>query len=240
MIMLGTFINSLTIIVCAVIGLLLSKGLKENYKEILLQAVPLAVIFIGMSGTLKGLMSEDAEPLLFIISLVIGGLAGEIIGIEASLERLGEGLQKKFGNGEGTFAKGFVSATLIFCVGSMAILGSLDSGLRGNHETLFAKSILDGVLTVILTSSLGIGVAFSALSVLIYQGSITLMSGFIAPYMTADMLREISIVGGVLIFSLGMSMLDIVKIKTGNLLPAILVPVIYYLFRDHAMVFFLR
>lgn len=239
MIMLGTFVNFLAVLIGGTLGSLIKEGLKDNYKEIVMQAIPLAVIFIGISGALKGLLSPGAEPLLFIISLVIGGLIGEAMGIERRLENFGESIQKRFIKGESRFAEGFVSASLIFCVGSMAILGSLDSGIRNNHEILYAKSMLDGTFSVIYAATLGIGVAFSAVPVLIYQGLITVMAQYIAPYLSADMIREISIVGGILIFCIGISMLNIRKIKTGNLLPAMIIPVIYYLLKDPVMSFFM-
>ncbi len=239
MIMLGTFVNFLAVVIGGILGSLIREGLKENYKEIVMQAIPLAVIFIGISGALKGLLAPGAEPLLFIISLVIGGIIGEALGIERRLESFGESIQKRFIKGESRFAEGFVSASLIFCVGSMAILGSLDSGIRNNHDILYAKSMLDGTFSVIYAATLGIGVAFSAIPVLVYQGSITIMAQHIAPYLTADMIREISIVGGILIFCIGISMLNIRKIKTGNLLPAMIIPVIYYLLKDPVISLFL-
>lgn len=239
MIMLGTFVNFLAILIGGSLGSILRGGIKDNYKDIVMQAIPLAVIFIGISGALKGLLSPGAEPLLFIISLVIGGLIGEAMGIEKGLENFGELIQKRFIKGESAFAEGFVSASLIFCVGSMAILGSLDSGIRNNHDILYVKSMLDGTFSLMYAATLGIGVAFSAIPVLVYQGSITIMAKYIAPYLSADMIREISIVGGILIFCIGINMLDIVKIKIGNLLPAMIIPVIYYLLKDPILSFFM-
>ncbi len=239
MIMLGTFVNFLAILIGGSLGSILRGGIKDNYKDIVMQAIPLAVIFIGISGALKGLLSPGAEPLLFIISLVIGGLIGEAMGIERGLENFGELIQKRFIKGESAFAEGFVSASLIFCVGSMAILGSLDSGIKNNHDILYVKSMLDGTFSLMYAATLGIGVAFSAIPVLVYQGSITIMAKYIAPYLSADMIREISIVGGILIFCIGINMLDIVKIKIGNLLPAMIIPVIYYLLKDPVMSFFM-
>lgn len=239
MIMLGTFVNFLAVLIGGTLGSILKEGIKDNYKDIVMQAIPLAVIFVGISGALKGLLSPGAEPLLFIISLVIGGLIGEALGIERRLENFGEMIQKRFIKGESSFAEGFVSASLIFCVGSMAILGSLDSGIRNNHDILYAKSMLDGTFSLIYAATLGIGVAFSAIPVFVYQGTITVLAKYIAPYLSADMIREISIVGGILIFCIGISMLNIKKIKTGNLLPAMIVPVIYYLLKDPVMAFFI-
>lgn len=226
--MLGTYVNTIVVIIGSIIGLLIKSGLKEKYRITIMQGVALAVLFIGIATTLNGMMN-GGQPILFIISLVIGGFGGEMIDVDAQLKKLGDWLQKKFGNGEHNIAQGFVTASLLFCVGTMAILGSLDSGLRGNHDMLYAKSVLDGFTSIILTSSLGIGVIFSAASVFVYQGAIVLFASALEPVLTAEIIREISIIGGILIFSLGLNMLELVKIKTANLLPAILVPPLYYL-----------
>ena len=228
--MLGNYVNALAIIVGTLLGLLFHKGLKEKYKTIVMQAIGLSVLFIGATTALGGLLNPDSEPILFIISLVIGGLIGELVGVENGLERLGMFLQKRFASTESNVARGFVTASLIFCVGTMAIIGSLDSGLRGNHDMLFAKSVLDGITSMILASSLGFGVIFSAVAVFIYQGAIVLFAGMIEPYLTIYVIREISIIGGILIFGIGLNLLEIIKVRTANLLPAILIPVIYYLF----------
>ena len=227
--MLGTLINTFAILLGGGIGLFIKDGIKEKYKTIIMEGVSLAVLFIGAVGAIKGLLDPQSHPILFIISLAIGGIIGEWIDIQGKLQKSGDFFQKKIGRNSGLISQGFVSASLIFCVGTMAILGAFESGLQGNHNTLFVKSILDGITSLILASTLGFGVLLSALSVLLYQGSLTLLAGFVQPYITNDMMREISIVGGILIFSLGLTMLDIKKIKTGNFLPAILIPVIYYL-----------
>jgi uncharacterized membrane protein YqgA involved in biofilm formation len=227
--MFGNNVNAIVIIIGSFIGLLLKNGLKERFKSIVINGVGLAVIFIGATSTIGGLLDENSEPILFIISLVIGGIIGEWIGIEKRLNQLGEFIQGKFKSEGGNIAQGFVAASLLFCIGTMAILGALDSGLKGNHDILLAKSVLDGVMAIILTSTMGIGVIFSAFIVFLYQGIIVLFAGIVEPYLTADIIREMSIVGGILIFSLGLDLLEIKKIKTGNYLPAIFIPVIYYL-----------
>ncbi len=227
--MLGNYVNALAIIVGSLLGLIFHKGLKEKYKTIVMQAIGMAVLFIGATTALGGLLNPESEPILFIISLVIGGLIGELVGVENGLERLGMALQKRFGSAENNVARGFVTASLIFCVGTMAIIGSLESGLLGKHDMLFAKSVLDGITSMILASSLGIGVIFSAGAVFIYQGAIVLFAGMVEPFLTIAVIREISIIGGILIFGIGLNLLEIVKIRTANLLPAILVPLIYYI-----------
>lgn len=228
--MLGTYVNTAVIIIGSIVGLLLKKGLKDKYKNTIMHGVALSVLFLGISTSLSGIFN-GGEPILFIISLVLGGVLGEWIDIDHKLLQLGEWLQDKVGTSEHNIARGFVTGTLLFCIGTMAILGSLESGLRGNHDMLYAKSVLDGISSVILTSTLGIGVILSAISVFLYQGAITLLASFLEPILTAEVIREVSIIGGILIFSLGLNMLEIVKIKTANLLPAIVIPPIYYLIK---------
>ena len=229
--MLGTIVNALAIIIGGSVGLFIKGGLKQKYKDIIMQTLALSVMFVGLQSALSGLLNENVEPILYILSLVIGSAIGEKIDIELRLNKLGDSIQKKMGQKaeESNIALGFVTASLVFCVGTMAILGSLESGINGNHSTLFAKSVLDGTFSTIYASTLGIGVLFTAVAVFLYQGAITVAATFIEPYLTVDMIREMSIVGGIMIFSLGLNMMEIKKIKVGNMLPAILIPVIYYL-----------
>lgn len=226
--MLGNYVNAAAIIVGTILGILIHKGLKEDYKNTMMQAIGLSVLFIGAATALNGLLDPESEAILFIISLVIGGIVGEMLDLDNALNRLGQFLQNRVGRGDHNVARGFVTASLIFCVGTMAIIGSLESGLRGNYDMLFAKSILDGVTSMILATTLGIGVAFSAAAVFIYQGAIILFAGTLEPILTIQVIREISIIGGILIFAIGLNMLEIIKVKTVNLLPAVLVPVLYY------------
>jgi hypothetical protein len=156
---------------------------------------------------------------------------GEWVGIENYLERLGNWLETKFSKKAGGFSAGFVTASLMYCVGSMAIVGSLESGLTGNHDTLFAKATLDGIVGIILSSSLGIGVLFSAVPVLLYQGGITLMAGFLKPLLIPAVVSQMSATGGLLIVALGLNMLREKKLKVGNMLPAIFIPLIYFFIR---------
>lgn len=227
--MLGNYVNTITVIIGCLLGLLVQKGLHEKYKMIIMQAIGLSVLFVGATVTIGGLLDPDSEPVLFIISLVIGGALGELIGIEKALDKLGLMLQNKVGSQQSNIAEGFVTASLLFCVGTMAVIGSLDSGLRGDHTMLYAKSVIDGITAMILASTLGVGVIFSAAVVFIYQGAIILFAGLLEPLLTIDVIREISIIGGILIFGIGLSMMEIKRIKTVNLLPAIIVPVFYYL-----------
>ena len=230
--MLGTIVNSGAIIAGALLGILLRKGIKEDYKNTIMDGNNLSVIVIGIMGAIK-----SANIILVIISMVIGGIIGEIIGVENKLDNLGNRLQKTFAKGDSNFTKGFVTTSLIYCIGAMAIIGSLESGIAGNHETLFAKSILDGISAIVFASTLGVGVAFSAVSVFIYQGSITLLSSSVKDLLTPEVINEMSAIGGILIMAIGLTMSGIKKIKIGNLLPAIFIPVIYYLLKLLVMKF---
>lgn len=223
--MLGTIVNAIAIIAGSVAGIVLKGGLPERMSQTIMQGVGLCVSLIGLSGALKG-MDYLMEIIFFI---VIGTIIGEGFNIELRLERLGDRLEKRFSKNGSTFSKGFVTASLLYCVGAMAIMGSLDSGLTGNHETLFAKSILDGIISIVLASTLGIGVAFSAVSVFIYQGSITMLAGVLSSVLTDAVILQMSATGGLLIFGLGLSMVLSTKVKVGNMLPSVLLPIFYHL-----------
>lgn len=224
--MIGTLINCVTIIVGSTVGLLLRKGMKPGVSQTVMQGIGLCTILIGMSGALK-----TANTLLVILSMVIGGMVGSLIDIDGGLQRLGAYGQRKLTHGapEGsTFAQGFVTASLVFCVGAMAVVGALDSGIRGDHSTLIAKSVMDGVAAIVFASSLGIGVMLSVVPVLIYQGAIALLGTLIAPLLSDVVVTEMSAVGGLLIVGIGLNMLLDKDIKVANLLPAILVPFVYF------------
>ena len=235
MIGIGTIVNAIAIIAGAAAGSLIRGGLPERIKSIIMQGVGLAVLFIGLSGALQGLFIvagnglERQYVMLMIASMVIGGIAGELLQIEAGLEKAGQWFEKKFASSERTFAQGFVTASLVYCVGAMAIVGALEDGLVGDATTLFSKSILDGVTAVIFAAGMGMGVALSALPVLVYQGSITLLAGVLRPFLPGTVIQQMSLVGGILIFAIGLNLLKITRIKVGNLLPAIFIPLFYYI-----------
>lgn len=159
-----------------------------------------------------------------ILSLVIGAIIGEAINIDKQMNRFGKWAEKKLGFSEGNFSKGFVTASILFCTGSMSIVGSLESGLQGNHEMLFAKAILDGVITIVFASQLGIGVAFSAVPVFLYEGSIALGATFMKGLLTEEIITEMSAVGSLLIAGIGFNFMEIKEIKVANLIPAIFLP----------------
>lgn len=234
----GTLINVTAIVVGTTIGLLIKGGLPQRFQDIIMTAAGLVTTFIGLSGALAGLLSVDGTGLatqntmLIIGALFIGALIGEGINIERRLEGVGEWCRARIpsdNKGSSTFVEGFVTSSLLFCVGAMAIVGSLEDGLNHNFSTLFAKSMIDGVVAVVYAATLGIGVYLSALAVLVYQGSITLLAGIVRPYLSDGVISQMSCVGSILIFALGINMLLNKKLKIGNLLPAMFIPLFYQL-----------
>ena len=225
--MLGTIVNCITIAIGCFLGLIAKGKIPERIGDTIMKGLALCTIYIGISGALEG-----NDTLQMIISIAIGALIGEIIDIDKWLEKLGAFLENKFNKEgkSGSIAQGFITSSLLFCVGAMAIVGSLESGLKGEHTTLFTKSILDGISSIIFTSTLGIGVAFSIITVLVYQGSITIFAGMLAGVLSSNVITNMSAVGGLLILGLGLNMLGITKIKIANMLPAIFIPIIFGLF----------
>jgi len=219
---LGTIVNAATIIIGTILGNWLKGRFSENIKQTVMHGLSLTVMLIGLS------MAITTENMLIVtLSMVMGGIIGEVLKIEDRLNSFGKKLEARFAGESGDFTRAFVSASLIYCVGAMAVLGAIQSGLEGNHNILFVKSILDGVSAVVFSSSMGIGVAFSALPVFLYQGVITLAASFVKAYLTDNIITEMSATGGLLIFGIGLNMLGInVNIKVGNLLPAIFVAVV--------------
>ena len=220
--MLGTIVNSIAIIFGALLGIIIKKGMKEKYKTTVMDGIGLSVVIIGIMGGI-----ESNNIILITASIVVGSIVGEILDIDSKLENLGNNMEKKFGKGDSNFSKGFVTASLVYCIGAMAIVGALESGLTGNHETLFAKSILDGITAIIFSSTFGIGVAFAAIPVFIYQGIITLLANSAKDLLTTTVINEMSAVGGILILAIGINILGIKKIKVANMLPSIIIPLIY-------------
>lgn len=224
--MLGTIVNVLAIIAGCVTGLLFKKGIPEKMGNSIMYGMALCVMYIGISGAFK---SENV--LISIISIAIGAIIGELIDIDKYVSKLGQKLENKFAKGSNSgIAKGFVTSSLLYCVGAMAIVGALQSGLTGNHETLFAKSLIDAITAVVLSASMGIGVIFSAAAVFIYQGTITLLSGVIAPLLTGTVINEMTCIGSLLIVGLSLNMLKITNLKIMNYIPAVFIPIILCLF----------
>ena len=222
--MLGVWVNFAAVVVGGLIGTLLRGGIPERFRRTINAGLALCVMLIGMSGALK-----TSSVLIVIVSVVAGSLLGERLRSEDGLDRMGAWAQRRFTKNDDGFAAGFVNATLLFCVGAMAVVGSLEAGLSNRPDTLLAKAALDGVSAVIFASSFGVGVAFSAIPLTIYQGGIALLSGVLAPLLTDELIAEMSAVGSILILALSLNMLEVTKerIRVGNMLPAILVPCAY-------------
>lgn len=233
----GTLVNMGAIILGGAIGLLTRGGLPDRMRRTTLSGIGLAVLMLGISGTLVQMFKLEngaltsTQGMIMILSLVTGSLIGGALNIEKRLENIGAVLQKVFraGDHQSTFVEGFVSATILYCVGAMAILGALEDGLTGNATTLFAKSILDGTTAIFFTATLGPGVLLSALPVGLYQGAITLLAKTVQPLMNELLVSQLSLVGSVLIAGIGYNFLSEKKIPVGNLLPAVFMPIFFQL-----------
>ena len=232
----GVIANVVTVILGCAIGLAFGRFITERFRKIAFYALGLSTFGIGASMVIGGLMKADAvgskfAVLVLVVSLVAGGLLGETIGVEAALERFGHWLRgvvmripvfRASGEGEHQMVEGFVVASLLFCVGSMTILGSLQDGM-GSPNLLYLKALLDGVASMALASALGIGVGFSVIPIVIVQGGIALGAHALQPFLTPDVIREMSTVGGTLILAIGIDLLDIKRLPVGNFMPAIFI-----------------
>ena len=207
---LGTIVNAAAIVAGSLIGMIFKSKISKRFQDIIMQVMGLAVMFIGASGALRGIFTvkdgslETGGTMLMIASLTIGALVGELINIEAQMERFGEWLKDKAkSSGDTGFVEGFVTASLTVCIGAMAIVGSIEDGISGNHDTLFAKAALDLVIVMVFAATYGKGVAFSAIPVAILQGTVTICAGFIASIMNDSIIANISFIGSILIFCVG-------------------------------------
>ena len=225
--MLGTIVNALAVIMGCMVGLMFHKIISKRISETVFTGLALCTLYIGISGAIKG-----QNTMIIIVSMVFGGIIGEVLDIDNFILKIGNGIENKFSKNseKGNFVQGFVSASLLFCVGAMTILGSLQSGLTNTHEILFAKSALDFVASIIYSSTLGIGVGFAAIFVLLYQGSLTLMAKYISPFLSTIVINEMNAVGSLILIGLALTMLKITKIKVANFIPAIFIPLIIYIF----------
>ena len=235
----GSIVNAVAILAGSAVGLLLawlgrrfssrlpagSSALGERLQTTIMQGLGMCTMFIGISGALKG-----QNTLVTIISMALGALIGELLDLDKAIHRLGDWIQGKLSRltagGSSSVSEGFVTASLLFCVGAMAIVGALDGGLTRNHDTLYAKSLLDGISSVVFSASLGFGVALSAVAVLVYQGSITLMASFLQPLLNDYVIGEMGCVGSLLIMMISLNMLKITNIKVMNFVPAIFLPIL--------------
>ncbi len=234
--MTGTIVNALAVVLGGLAGLLFNKGIRENLKDSIFKVEGIAVLIIGLNGVIANMFTvaedgtlSDSGGMLLLISLVLGTLCGELLRIDDRMNAFGGWIEHRI-KAEG-FAKGFVNASIIFCVGSMAIIGALNDGLTGDSSVLFVKSVLDGVTALILASTMGAGVLGAAVPILIYQGAISLfassLSGFFSSF--PDLLTQISVVGYTIVLCIGINFIFGPKIKTANLIPAIFIPVLYNL-----------
>ena len=235
----GTIINSLTVLTGSLLGMAIravtrrhagevsANGIGGRLQTIIMQSMALCVLYIGISGSLKG-----ENTLIAIISTALGAVIGELLDLDRRMHALGDWVQAKTARllhpqeGAPSVADGFVTASLLFCVGAMAIVGSLENGLTGNYDTLKAKAVLDGISSIVFASSLGIGVLFSAAAIFLYQGAISLAAGLVAPLLSDAVIAEMTCVGSLLITALGLNMLNVTKIKVMNLVPAIFLPIL--------------
>jgi uncharacterized membrane protein YqgA involved in biofilm formation len=239
--MTGPLVNALAVAVCSLVGCFLVRGIPPRFEESIKKAIGLAIVYVGLRGAF-----ESERVLLLIMSMVAGAVAGELIDIDRGMNALGAWAERTLvrpatgrgaASGRGAagcgkeaarpFAKGFVSASVVFCSGSMAIVGSIQSGLQGNHELLFAKSILDGAISVVFGASMGIGVLFAAVPVLVYQGAIALAAVAARDLLTPAIITEMSAVGSLLVAAIGFNFLSEKEIRVANLIPAVFIPWIY-------------
>ncbi len=221
--MLGTIVNVAAIVLGGAIGLLLKKGLPERVSGGVMQGLGLICIYVGISGSLNG-----KNALIATISIVVAGVIGTLFDFDGRFTRFVCRLEKlvvRNGAEGSTFGEGFITATLLFCVGAMAIIGALNSGLSGDHEVLYTKSLLDGVSSVVFAGTLGAGVLLAALPVLIYQGGITLLAQFLAPVLSDSAIAEMTCVGSILIIAIGLNLLKVTKIKVMDFILAVFIPI---------------
>jgi uncharacterized membrane protein YqgA involved in biofilm formation len=216
--MTGVLVNAVLVILGSALGLLFGKLLSDRLNKAVMTGIGLCTLYIGISGTLKG-----ENPLILIAAMVLGVVIGTLLDIDGFVQHLGDRAQALTRQKGGSVSEGFVTASLLFCVGAMAVVGSLEAGLTGNNATLYTKSALDFVAALFLASSLGFGVALSALSVLVYQGAIALLAGLLAPVMTTSAINELSSAGSLVIVALGLNLIGITKIKVADFLPALFI-----------------
>lgn len=224
--MLATVINVVLVLIGSAVGLLFKNLISDRFMSIITHALSLCVLGIGISG-----MIGTEDMLCVIVCMVIGTVIGELIDIERRLEKAGDRLRARVAKGDGNsrFTESFVNASLLFCVGAMAITGSIEAGLNHNYEIIVSKGVIDGVTSISFAATMGMGVAFSVIPLLIYQGAITLLAAWVGPYLPAAVITEMSAVGGTLIVAIAINMLGLskTKIKVGNMLPAMFLPIAY-------------
>lgn len=234
MILAGTIANTAAVIGGGLVGLLVKKKIPKTFQESLMKTLGIAVIFLGIAGAMTGLLKynengtwETTGTMLMILSLAFGTVIGELLRIEDRMETLGEKMKTLFKmQGDQGFVEGFVTNALVICVGAMAVVGSLQEGLSADASMLYAKALLDGVISMVFAASLGVGVLFAALPLFVYQGAITLLASLISGYLTEGVISNLSYIGSVLIAVVGVNLLFGKTVKVGNMLPALIVCII--------------
>ena len=222
MVLFGAALNGVLVIVGGIVGSIVKNGLPDRVSDQIMKGLSLVIIYIGISGTFSG-----RNTLATIVSLAVGTLLGQLADLEGKINRIGDFLQCKFSHGDSvSIADGFVSCSLLICVGAMAIIGSLESGLEGDFTTLAAKSVIDGIAALIMATTLGIGVAFSGVLVFLYEGAMSLGAQFIQPLLDDAIISELACVGGATIIAVGFNCLGITKIKVMDMVPAIFMPIL--------------
>ena len=223
--MIAVLVNGVAILVGGSIGLLLKKGIPEEMGSLIMKGMALCVIYIGISGAFEG-----ENTMVAILSMMIGAILGHLMKLDHRLNQFAQKIERKMkkddSKDKSTVAEGFVTATLLFCIGAMAIVGSLQAGLAGDYEMLFTKSAMDGISSVIFAATLGLGVLLASVPVVIYQGLIVVIAGFAAPYLSDYIIGEMTCVGSLLIVAIALNMLGITQIKIMNLMPAVLIPIL--------------
>ncbi len=220
----GPTVNALAIIIGAFIGMSVGSKLSDKMRQTIFQCLGISVLIIGFQMAM-----QTNEILILIFSLLIGGVVGEALDLEQKFLKFGDKVKAKVKTKDPRFTEGFVSASVLFCIGAMAIISSLDEGLRNDTSVAFSKSILDGFASIAMGSVFGLGVVFSAFSVFIYQASIVLCAQFLAPYISEALVTELSALGGAIIIGIGLNLLELTQIRLSNLLPSLILTIIFTL-----------
>ena len=225
----GAFVNFILVIAGGLDGMLLKKGIPEKIQQTLMNAMALCVLFIGVTG----LFEENINTLIIIISAAVGAVLGQALDLDALVNRLAlkiEGKFKKADDKNSRIAEGFATATLLFCVGAMTVVGSIDSGISGDNTTLYSKSVIDCISAAVFASAMGLGVVLSSVAVLVIEGGLTLLATVVQPVLTANVVAHMSVIGSLLIVAISLNMMGVTKIKVMNIIPAIFLPILLWLF----------
>lgn len=217
----GPVVNAISVIVGGGLGMILGARMPERVRVIVFQGIGMCVLLLGIQGALK-----TANPIIMIFSIAIGSIIGELLDLETRLAHLGDNLKKRISSSDPRFTEGFLNASVIFCVGAMSILGSFEEGLGNGRSIVYTKSMLDGFTAMAMASALGLGVVFSSLTILIYQALLVLFASLLVSWLTPAVMTELTATGGIIILGIGINMLELLRIRLANMIPALLVVVI--------------